>query len=79
MPRYYFHLHNDIDAPDADGVELLSLEAAREHAAGQIRVTFAETVKDLGRVVLHHRSGIENAGGDVLASVQFGEAVRVEE
>ena len=22
MPRYFFHLHNDVDAPDEEGVEL---------------------------------------------------------
>ena len=29
MPRFFFHLHNDIEAPDEEGLELSDLEAAR--------------------------------------------------
>ena len=79
MPWFYFHLHNDIDAPDHEGVELPDLEAARAHAIRQARVTFGETAKDVGRVVLHHRIDIENKAGEVLATVLFGDAVMVEQ
>jgi len=34
VPRFYFHLIDDFDAPDEEGVELPDLEAAREHAKG---------------------------------------------
>jgi hypothetical protein len=44
-----------------------------------VRVTFAETAKDDGRVVLHHRIDIADEQGVVLETVRFGEAVRVEE
>lgn len=78
MPRFYFHLHNDVDAPDDEGIELTDLEAARVHAVRLVRVTFAETAKDEGRVVLHHRIDIEDSEGTVLDTVRFGDAVQVE-
>jgi hypothetical protein len=79
VPRFYFHLHNDIDVPDDEGVDLPDLNAARAHAARQARVTFGETAKDEGRVVLHHRIDIENEQGTVLDTVHFRDAVSVEE
>jgi hypothetical protein len=63
VPRFYFHLHNDVDVPDDEGVELADLEAARVHAVRCARFTFAEVAKDEGRVVLHHRIDIEDGGG----------------
>lgn len=50
MPRFYFHLHDDIDAPDEEGAELPNVQVAREHAIHMVKVTFAETVKEHGRV-----------------------------
>ena len=79
VPRFYFHLHNDVDALDDEGVELPDLTAARAHAVRQARVTFAETAKDEGRVVLHHRIDIEDVKGVVLSTVRFGDAVKVED
>ena len=79
MPRFYFHLHNDVDVPDDEGVELPDLAAARAHAVRCARVTFAEVAKDEGRVVLHHRIDIEDEGGAVLDTVYFRDAVKVED
>jgi hypothetical protein len=77
--RFYFHLYNDIDVPDDEGVELADLEAARAHAVRCARVTFAQTAKDEGRVVLHHRIDIEDERGAVLDTVHFRDAVKVED
>lgn len=79
MPRFYFHLYNDVDAPDQEGVELPDLTSARGHAVQEARVTFAETAKAEGRVVLHHRIDIEDEQGTVLATVHFHDAVKVED
>ena len=76
--RYYFHLYNDIDVPDEEGKELPGLTAAREWAASQARILFGEMAKEQGRVVLSHRIDIEDSGGQVLATVSFGEVVNVE-
>jgi hypothetical protein len=64
---------------DAEDIELPDLEIARSHAVRCARVTFAETAKDEGRVALHHCIDIANGEGAVLATVQFGDAVRIEE
>jgi hypothetical protein len=78
MPRFYFHLHNDVDAPDPEGKELPDLDAAREAAVRNARFTFAETVKENGRVNLDHRIDIENEGGLVLDTVWFRDVVTIE-
>ena len=78
MPRYFFHLHNDVDAPDPDGTELSDLEAARECALRHARFTAAETVKDMGHFVGDHRIDIEDENGTVLDTVLFKDAVQVE-
>ena|SRR5687767_15109991 len=77
VPTFYFHLHNDIDARDEDGREFANLEAAREAARSNARFTFAETVKDFGRVNLDHRIDIEDADGRVLDTVRFRDVVEV--
>ena len=79
MPRFYFHLYNDIDAADDEGVDFPDLASARADAVRQARVTFAETAKDEGRVVLHHRIDIEDEHRRVLGTVYFRDAVKVED
>lgn len=78
VPRFHFHLHNDLDVPDEEGVELPDLEAARAYAVRCARVTFAEMAKDEGRVVLHHSIDIEDERGRVVNTVHFRDAVKVE-
>jgi hypothetical protein len=79
VPRYYFHLHNDADVPDEEGIELPDLEAARAHGVRCARFTFAEVVKDEGHVVLHHRIDIEDEHQRVLDTVYFRDAVDVDD
>jgi len=79
VPRFYFHLYDDLAVLDDEGTELPDLETARSHAVRCARFTFAETAKDQGRVVLHHCIDIANEEGAVLGTAQFGDAVRVEE
>lgn len=76
--RFYFHLHNDVDVPDGEGKELPDLEAAIEWATWQARLLFGEIAKDEGRVVLHHCIDIETQSGQVLETVSFRDAVKVE-
>ncbi len=78
MPRFYFHLLNDVDAPDEEGKEFPDLDAAREHARRNIRFTAAESLKEQGRVVLSHRIQIEDGGGNVLDTVFFSDVVNIE-
>lgn len=77
MPRYYFHLINDVDAPDTEGVDLLNLLDARRHAGIQARFTAGETVKLKGTIDLRHRIDIEDHRGNVLGTVNFGDVIAV--
>jgi len=79
VPKFYFHLHDDVDVPDDEGVDLSDLEAAQTYAVHCARVTFGESAKDEGRVVLHHRIDIEDEQRTVLATIYFRDAVSVEE
>lgn len=76
MPRFYFHLHNDVDVSDKGGQEMPDLTAARAHAVRMARFEIAEAAK-LGRIVLSHRIDVEDEDGSVLATVRFGDAVQV--
>lgn len=78
MPTYFFHLHNDVDVRDGDGREFPDLGAARDLAREYARFTFAETIKETGRVNLDHRIDIEDEEGRVLETVRFRDVVRIE-
>jgi hypothetical protein len=79
MPRFYFHLHNDIDIPDDLGVDLPSFDAAIAHGLDEARHLASQIVLETGRIVLSHRIDIEDEDGTVLDSVQFGDVLKVED
>jgi hypothetical protein len=78
VPIYYFHLLNDVDAPDEEGIELPDLHAARQCAERNLRFTTGETLKENGRLVLCHLIQIEDAEGNVLDTVHVRDVVKVE-
>lgn len=78
MPKYYFHLHDDLDVPDEDGAELPDLGAAKARAVREARVIMSESLNSEGRIVLSHRIEIKNHDGDVLLTVQFRDVVKIE-
>ncbi|MGZ8296675.1 MAG: DUF6894 family protein [Allosphingosinicella sp.] len=77
MPRYFFHLYNDIISMDEEGADLANLEAARANGIKEAREMMLETVAE-GRVNFSHRIDIADESGTVINSVTFGEAVKVE-
>ena len=77
MPRYFFHLYNDVIAMDDEGVDLPDLEAARANGIKEAREMMVETVSE-GRINLSHRIDIADESGAVIDSVIFAEAVAVE-
>ena len=79
VPKYYFHLINDLDVPDEEGQELPDLAAARAHGIHQARVLIGEMAKEVARIVLHHRIDIEDEQGMVLNTVYFRDVVSVED
>lgn len=78
MPRYYFHLYNDVISMDEEGVDLPDLEAARANGIKEARAMMLETVAE-GRINFSHRIDIADESGAVVDSVTFGEAVEVED
>lgn len=79
MARYFFHLLNDVDAPDNEGKELPNLEAAREHACRNIRFTAGEIIKERGDLVLSHRIQIEDAERNVLDTIYFRDVLNIQQ
>lgn len=79
MPRFFFHIHNDLVARDEEGLELADAEAAVREANRGARSLAAEQVMESGRLVLHHYIDVEDMQGRLVARVTFGNAVSVEE
>ena len=79
MPKYHFHLHDDLDVSDEDGSDLPDLVAAQARAVSEARLLMCELLTREGRIALHHRIDIEDAQGAVLVSVPFRSVVTIEE
>lgn len=77
MPRYYFHLFNDVNAEDEEGLILRDDTVAMQKAMTSARELAAESVRE-GHLVLDHRIEIENDGGQKIGVVRFRDVVRVE-
>ncbi|HEX8534338.1 MAG TPA: hypothetical protein VF662_09230 [Allosphingosinicella sp.] len=77
MPRFFFHLHNDMDVLDEEGQDFPDLQTARAFAVANIRELLCEDVQR-GRVPLQHWIDIEDEAGAVLAAVTFRETVTIE-
>jgi hypothetical protein len=75
--RFYFHLHNDIDTQDEEGVELADEAAAKAHAEEEALVMAAESVRN-GRLDRDHFIEVAGADGAALFKVTFGEVVAVD-
>lgn len=75
MPRYYFHLHNDMEVPDEEGSELADLEAARTLAVASAREMAAEAVRE-GVLNLDHSIDVTSDDGCVL-TVRFRDVVEI--
>jgi hypothetical protein len=66
MPRFYFHVFNDVTATDEEGIELPDAGAAREQALESARELVCESIHK-GELNLDHRIEVtDEAGGKVL-------------
>ena len=77
MPRYYFHLYNDAEILDHEGLELPNQAIALQRAADAAREMAAQSVRD-GRLVLDHRIVVCDQGGTEVGTVYFRDVVQVE-
>lgn len=78
MPRYYFHIYNDLVALDEEGRELPNIAAAREEAIKGARGLMAEELEQSGRMRLQHRIEVADEQGRVLLTIPFKELVDIE-
>lgn len=78
MPRYYFHIQDGRYITDEEGAEFLSLEAAVEEAIISARSILREAVW-VGKLPLGERIDIADEEGRVLRSVNFRDAVQIED
>ena len=77
MPRYFFHLYDDIDSIDEEGTELPDIAAATKHAITQAKdMACAEVLK--GHLSLRHRIEVTDEAGMVLLTVRFKDVVEVQ-
>ena len=78
MPRYYFHLFNDITSLDEEGVDLPNDAVAIQRAAENARAMAADSVSN-GHLVLDHRIEVENDHGETIGTIKFRDVVAVKD
>jgi hypothetical protein len=77
MQRYFFHIFNDTVTFDEEGIELPGDREAERRAYVEARILAAESIRSEGHLDLNHRIEVENAAGEKIAVVTFGDAVEV--
>ena len=76
MPRFYFHLFNDTQVPDPEGIELPDATVALQRAVSAARAMAAESVRE-GHLILSHRIEVSDETGASGATVHFGDVVEI--
>jgi hypothetical protein len=76
VPRYFFHLHNDVETHDEEGRDLADIDAARRAAEEDARHMAAESVRG-GCLPLGHFVEVADEDGQSLFRVTFGEVVKI--
>ena len=76
VPRFFFHIHDDIELLDDEGIELPDREAAEREALRGARSIACEQVVR-GELHLEHRIDVEGEDGETLFRVRFGDAIDV--
>ena len=77
MPRYFFDLHNDMDAVDVEGRDFPDLQAARSTAVKEARAMICASVSADGKINLRHCIKLRDESGAVVSVVHFEDAVQV--
>lgn len=78
MPRFYFHLRNQMSVDDDEGIELPDLAAARERAEQYAVHMSAVSVVEERKLTLHHHIRVADERGETLFKVTFGDVISVE-
>jgi hypothetical protein len=76
VPRYFFHLYNDLEVRDDEGRDLPDIDAACRAAEEDARHMAAESVR-AGHLPLDHFVEVTDADGNPLFRVTFGQVVEI--
>jgi hypothetical protein len=77
VPRFFFHVYDDIVLRDEEGIELADAAAARAAALAGARAMMCDQLIK-GRLSLHHRIEVEDEGGGPVLTLAFADAVQIE-
>jgi len=77
MPRYFFHLFNDVVSLDDEGLELPGLPDAKEKALEEARILVCESVKK-GHLNLDHRIELSDETGQKVLTLTFRDAFTID-
>ena len=77
MPKFFFHVLDDLDTFDDEGLDLPNLAAAMLGATHSARARMCETLIDKGRISLHHRIEVQDADRNLVGTVEFRDAVEI--
>jgi hypothetical protein len=78
MPRYFFHIQDGRYVVDEEGADFSSIAAAEQEAIASARSILREAVW-VGKLPLGERIDIADEQGRVLRSVNFRDAVEIED
>ena len=77
MPRYFFHLYDDMIVLDEEGMELPGNDEAGRMALLNARSLAAATVLK-GHLNLSHRIEVVDVRGEPVLTIPFSDAVKVQ-
>ncbi|MGE5723459.1 MAG: DUF6894 family protein [Sphingomonadales bacterium] len=77
MPRYFFHVVDDMITRDGEGQECADVAEAWAYALRSARSLICEQVRR-GRISLRHRIDVSDEAGNPAFSLSFGDAVAIE-
>ena len=77
MPRFFFHVHDDIVTRDEDGQVCANQEAAREIAIKSARELICERVRS-GQLFLRHYIVVTDENGGEQFRLLFQDAVEID-
>lgn len=78
MPRFFFNVYDDAVCTDDDGLELTDAEAAKREGIRSARALACEQVLH-GHLNVNHSIEIQDSDRRHVATIRFGDAVRIEE
>jgi hypothetical protein len=77
MPQYYFHLFDDVNAEDDEGLVLPNDAVAMQKAIKDARGLAAESVRQ-GHLILDRRIEVEDDSARKIGVVHFRDVVQIE-